>query len=38
MIVAGVILAVGALCSFAKIRMVKQIKVQNKLNYKIYYL
>ena len=32
--VAGVILAVRALRSFTKVRMVKQIKVQNKLNYK----
>ena len=35
--VAGVILAVGALRSFTKIRMVKRIKIQNKLNYKINY-
>ena len=34
MMVAGVILAVRALRSFTKVRMVKQIKVQNKLNYK----
>jgi hypothetical protein len=35
MMVAGVILAVRALRSFMKVRMVKQIKVQNKLNYKL---